>query len=210
MNRLTEHFFKTGTTVFALPEVAVSIDGSDYSRHGLIKRSVANGEIQVIRRGLYSLTPEYQKKPISVYSLSQFVYGPSYISLETALSHHGWIPEAVYGCTCVSFNNSKEFKTPLSIFSYKRVPQKTFYAGVQRYIDDNGNSFFMATPAKALADYVYVHHLNWTNISCAAVSLRIEQDELDSVKVDELSDLKNNYNSGRVKRFLSGWQETLE
>ena len=210
MNRLTEHFFKTGKTVFALPEVTVSVGGSDYSRHGLIKRALANGEIQVVRRGLYCLTPEYQKKPISVYSLSQSIYGPSYVSLETALCYHSWIPEAVYGRTCVSFGNSKEFKTPLGIFSYKRVPQKTFYASVERCVDGNGNPFFMASPAKALADYVYAHNLRWTGIFDAEVSLRIERDELESVTFNELSDLKNNYNNGRVKRFLAGWQEALK
>ncbi|MHC4951419.1 MAG: type IV toxin-antitoxin system AbiEi family antitoxin domain-containing protein [Planctomycetota bacterium] len=210
MNRLTEHFFKTGKSIFGLPEVTVLIDGSNYSRHGLIKRAMVNGEIQIIRRGLYCLTPEYQKKPISVCSLSQSIYGPSYVSLETALRYHDWIPEAVYGCTCVSFQNSKEFKTPFGIFSYKRVPQKTFYASVERCIDENGNPFFMASPAKAISDYVYVHNLRWTGISDAVASLRIEQDELDSVTFNELSDLKNNYNNGRVKQFLAGWQEALK
>ncbi len=210
MNRLTEHFFKTGKAVFALPEVTVSIDGSDFSRHGLIKRAMANGEIQVIRRGLYCLTPEYQKKPVSIYSLSQLVYGPSYVSLETSLRYHDWIPEAVYGCTCVSYHNSKEFKTPLGIFSYKRVPQKTFFTSVERCTDDNGNPFFMASPAKALADYVYIHKLNWAGITDASASLRIEPEDLESVTINELSELKANYNNGRVKRFLTGWQEALK
>ena len=210
MNRLTKQFFKASTGIFTQAEVSVAIDGSDFSCHGLIKRAMAGGEILNIRRGLYCLAPQYQKKPISIYGLSQYIYGPSYISLETALSYHGWIPEAVYACTCVSYRNAREFKTPLGIFSYKRVPQKTFYAGVERCVDSNGNVFFMASPAKALADYVYAHRLSWPGINDATASLRIEPDDLAVIKAQELSDLAENYTNGRVKRFLVGWKETLD
>ncbi len=209
MNRVTEHFFNAPTGVFTQPEVAVAIDGSDFSRHGLVKRALANGEILDIRRGLYCLAPRYQKKPVSVYGLAQRVYGPSYISLETALSYHGWIPEAVYACTCVSAGRAKEFTTPLGPFSYKRVPQRTFYAGVERCVDPDGNTWFMASPVKALADYVYVHRPDWTALDEAAANLRIEADELTSVTTEQLEMLADNYSNHRVRRFLSAWKEAL-
>ncbi len=205
MNRLTEKFFRAPTGVFTQSDVAVLVDGTDFSRHGLIKRAISSGEILNIRRGLYCLAPEFQKKPVSVYSLAQRVYGPSYISMETALSYHGWIPEAVYACTCASFGNSKVFETPLGVFSYKRVPQHTFYLGVERCNDENGNVFFIASPAKALADYLYIHQFNWTRIDEPAGSLRIDEDELACVTAEELEVLMNNYSNGRVKLFLSGW-----
>jgi predicted transcriptional regulator of viral defense system len=205
MNRLTEHFFRAPTGVFTLSDVAVSIDGTDFSRHGLIKRAMSAGEILNIRRGLYCLAPEFQKKPVSVYSLAQRIYGPSYISMETALSYHGWIPEAVYACTCASFGNSKEFETPLGVFSYKRVPQHTFFLGVERCNEEKGNVFFMASPAKALVDYLYIHQLNWTGIDEPTCSLRIDEDELACVTAEELEALLSNYSNGRVKRFLNGW-----
>jgi len=205
MNRLTEQFFKTPTGVFTQSDVAASVDGTDFSRHGLIKRAMSAGEILNIRRGLYCLAPEFQKKPISVYGLAERIFGPSYISMETALSHHGWIPEAVYACTCASFGNSKEFETPLGIFSYRRVPQHTFFLGVERCNDENGQVFFMASPAKALADYLYVHQLNWTKIDEPIGSLRIDEDELAGVTGEDLEALLGNYSNGRVKRFLTGW-----
>jgi len=205
MNRLTEHFFRAPTGVFTQSDVAISLDGTEFSRHGLIKRAISAGEILNIRRGLYCLAPEYQKKPIGVYSLAVRIYGPSYISLETALSYHGWIPEAVYGCTCSSFGSGKEFETPLGVFSYTRVPQRTFYLCVERCKDENDNVFFMASPAKALADYLYVHQLNWTRIGDTIGSLRIDEDSLTSVTAEELKKLLSNYSNGRVKHFLTGW-----
>lgn len=209
MNRVTQHFFNAPTGVFTQPEVAVVVDGSDFSRHGLVKRALANGEILDIRRGLYCLAPRYQKKPVSVYGLAQRVYGPSYISLETALRYHGWIPEAVYACTCVSAGRAKEFLTPLGLFSYQRVPQRTFYADVERCVDPNGNTWFMASPVKALADYVYVHRPSWTTVDEASASLRIEADELASALPEQLDALAENYSNCRVRRFLAAWKEAL-
>lgn len=210
MNKLTEHFWEASASVFTQADVVMAIDGSDFSRHGLIKRAMADGEILNIRRGLYCLAPKYQKRPVSVYSLAQRIHGPSYISLETALSHHGWIPEAVYASTCVSFHTTRQFETPLGIFSYNCVPQRTFYSDVERCEDKNRNIFFMATPAKALTDYLYVHRLNWTSVDEATANLRIDEEDLAGVTPQELSDLLENYNNGRVKRFLAGWLRALQ
>ena len=209
MNRLTKRFFEAPMGVFTLADSTVAVAGSNEGRYGLIKRAIAGEEILNIRRGLYCLAPEYQKKPVCTYSLAQRIYGPSYISMETALSYHGWIPEEVYTYTCVSYRSAKEFNTPIGLFSYKPVPQRTFYFGVERCEDENGNIFFMASPAKSLADYLYIHHLSWTDIHEAAESMRIDTQDLISVKVRELSGLIKNYKNSRVKRFLTNWRENL-
>ena len=47
MNRLTEQFLGASTEVFTQADVAVAIDGTDFSRHGLIKRAIAGREIRV-------------------------------------------------------------------------------------------------------------------------------------------------------------------
>lgn len=65
--------------------------------------------------------------------------------------------------------------------------------------------FFMASPAKALVDYLYIHQLNWTRIDEPAGSLRIDEDELACITAEELKALLNNYSNGRIKRFLNGW-----
>ncbi len=209
MNRLTEQFFQNPTGVFAFPEVSAALDASPFSRHGLVKRALAGGEILNIRRGLYCLAPRYQKRPVNPFALAERIYGPSYISMETALRHHDWIPEAVHVCTCASYGNAKEFNTPLGVFSYSRVPQRIFYAGVERRVEPDGNVFFMASPAKALADYFYVRRPPWKSIRDASGSLRIEEEEIHAVDADELSLLEENYTNRRVRHFLAGWREAL-
>ena len=211
MNKLTEKIFgNVPYGYFTSQDVATLFPGSEDKRYGLVKRAIAGGEIINIRRGLYCLASKYQKKSINLYALAQHIYGPSYVSLESALSWHGWIPEAVYTLTSVSSGKSKEFQTPLGTFSYNRVPQKVFYTGVERLADEADNIFLMASPMKALADYVYVNKKDWAGLKPAAESLRIEPEEFESVTSDDFDALIENYTSQRVQKFIKGLRKELK
>jgi len=211
MNKLTEKIFENAPYgYFTSQDVATLFPESEDKRYGLVKRAIAGDEIIHIRRGMYCLAPKYQKKKINLYALAQHIYGPSYVSLESALSRHGWIPEAVYTLTSVSSGKSKEFKTPLGAFSYSRVPQKVFYAGVERLTDEADNIFLMASPMKALADYVYVNKKDWAELQPVAESLRIEREEFESVTSEDINALIENYTSRRVRKFLKGLRKDLK
>lgn len=210
MNKVPERVFERLLwSQFTTQDLAVLFPGSEDRRYGLVKRALASGEIIHIRRGVYCLAPKYQKKSVNLYALAQHVHGPSYVSLESALSWHGWIPEAVHAVTSVSFKKSREFKTPLGVFSYDRVPQRVFYSEVERLADASGNVFLMARPLKALADYVYVRKRNWAGIEPVVSDLRIEPEELEQITGSMLDTLSGNYCDSRVKRFLEGLREDL-
>jgi hypothetical protein len=210
MNRLADKIFEHAETgYFTNQDVASLFPESDDARYALIKRAIANGEIIHLRRGMYCLAPKYQKKRVNLYALAQHIYGPSYISLESALRWHGWIPEAVYTLTSVSLGKSKEFKTPLGVFSYSRVPQDVFYAGVERLTEEGGDVFFMAAPLKALSDYVYVNRKEWTGLEPIVNSLRIEPEDFEIVTAGGFEMLMDNYKSRRVRRFLEGLRKDL-
>ena len=209
MNPVTEQFLNAPAGVFTSEEVALSLSCTDDSRHGKIKRALASNEIQSVRRGLYCLARPYRRYPINVFALAQRVHGPSYVSMESALSYHGWIPEAVRVCTNASLGNGKEFRTPLGVFSYERVPQRVFYVGVERLDEGEHGITFMATPAKALADYYYVRRPSWTTIHDAVGSLRIEPEDLGEVSAEEIDELAANYRNRRVLAFLADWRSTV-
>jgi len=57
-------------------------------KRGKIARMLQNGELLQLRRGLYAT-----RRDINPYCLAASIYGPSYISFETALSFHGLIPQ---------------------------------------------------------------------------------------------------------------------
>ena len=71
----------------------------------IISRLIRNNDIIRVKKGLYvfgkdSLGPAYSKE-----ILANMIYGPSYISLEFALSYYGLIPERVD--TVTSITNKK-------------------------------------------------------------------------------------------------------
>ena len=210
MNRLTKKIIAhIPNPLFTAKELVVLEPSSDNVRYALVKRSLADGDILRIRRGLYTLSPLYRKTGINPLSAAQLIYGPSYISLETALSVHGLIPEGVRDITSVTLRPSKEFDTPIGHFSYVRIPQKTLYAGVTRSTDDEGQSWLIASPLKALSDYVYCHKLDWTSKDPLIDSLRIEENELSEMTHADFDELEGNYSSRRVQRFLAGLKKEI-
>jgi len=205
MTKLTEQLlFAAPHGFFTSADIVQYVPGTDNARYSLVKRAVAAGEIIRVRRGLYCLAPEFRRAPLNLYALAQHVYGPSYISLESALAYHGWIPEAVYTITSTCTAESKTFTTPVGVFSFTRVPQNVFYAGVAREADaSSGATALVARPVKALADYVYTYHKDWRTTRPAVASLRIDEADLASVSRDDLEEIVDNYRSTRVRRFLS-------
>jgi hypothetical protein len=211
MQRLTEIAFeKADHGIFTRAEVACWVGGSRERQFSLVKRALASGEITHVRRGLYCLAPKYLRGKIDPRVLAQRICGPSYISLETALSYHGWIPEAVYAITSTSLDRSREFDTPLGRFSFTRVPQTTFYAEVSRVENEPGSSFLLASPLKALADYVYTHKQDWNCARPVIESLRVDEGLLAGVEIEACDLLLANYPALRVRRFLKGLRKGIK
>lgn len=210
MNTVIEYVYtRLPHDVFTDKDIAqLSPQSSGNSRYGLIKRALKRGEIIRIRRGLYCLAQKYQRRPLNHFSIAQLIYGPSYISLESALSYHGWIPEGVFTTASVSMPRSRAYKTMIGNFVYMRVAQERFYEMVE-YIDEGGSPFFVATPLKALCDYIYVYKKPWVSVEPLKQSLRVDDEMFGQIKKDDLDMLYVNYRNHRVKEFLSGVRKDL-
>src|SRR5439155_24771651 len=83
-----------------------------------INELLKSGTIVRVKKGLYVFGPEVRQNPICKETLANLIYGPSCISLEYALSHHGLIPERVETITSVTPKKNKEFNTPIGRFTY--------------------------------------------------------------------------------------------
>lgn len=210
INKLTYLFLeKSPTGIFSIGEVASALGGTADSRQALLKRAVKDGQIMRIRRGLYCLSTSLNKLTINPLVAAQYIYGPSYLSFETALSYHQWIPEAVYSYANVCNKKSKEFDTPIGLFSYKRVPQNILYSGVDRIVLDNKTTFLIASPLKAMCDYVYYNRLDWQSIAPIITSLRVEEENIQNITLEEIDEQLRNYTSLRVHNFLDGLKKDL-
>src|SRR4030066_249642 len=98
MKALTEKIMETPLVnrVFNDVQSGRVLGGSEARRYGLVNRALQAGELHRVKRGLYVLDDKYRDYPVHPFALAQVFEAGSYISLETALAHHGWIPEAVY------------------------------------------------------------------------------------------------------------------
>lgn len=181
-------------------ELDTLMDGSPDSRYSKVKRLLAKGSLLHVRRGLYCLPDKQKTHP---FELAQYIYGPSYISLESALSFHHLIPEAVYTVTSVTSKRSKEFNTPLGMFSYQHLPPEGFYTQVNLQTE-NGYSFFIAKPWKAICDYVYCYKKEWGSFAPLVQSLRISRDALPILRDEEIVLLTEYYHHSRITKFLKG------
>ncbi len=194
--------------IFTDIELMRILPKSANSRYALVKRAIASTDIIHIRRGLYVLSKKHQRSGINLFELAQAIYGPSYVSLESALSYHGWIPESVPTITNVCLNRSKEFSTPLGVFSFSRLP-KFNYIGIER-ISSGKTLFLMAEPSRALIDMVAIYRKDWKGIDPLVSSLRIEQEDLKKLDKEILNRLKNKKLSQRVTLFINGLMKDLQ
>lgn len=108
-----------------------------------------SGVIIRVKKGLYIFGDEYRREPYSRELLANLIYGPSYVSLEYALSYYGMIPERVETVTSITSGRAKSFDTPVGRFTYR--PTLCFSMGIDRVREQN-KSFLIATPERALAD----------------------------------------------------------
>jgi predicted transcriptional regulator of viral defense system len=188
---------------FADVEVQNLIHGSDNSRYAILKRAVAKKDILHLRRGLYCAAPLYRRRDLNLFEIAQRIYGPSYLSFESALSYHGLIPESVATVSSACARRSREFETELCLFSFVRIPARVFFAHVDR-VEEGPDVFFMARPWRAIVDYIYANGKEWCGLHPLVQSLRIEEEELKITTRDELEELEHSFGNGRVTKFLRG------
>jgi predicted transcriptional regulator of viral defense system len=107
------------------------------------------GIIIRVKKGLYVFGREYRRNPYCRELLANLIYGPSYVSLEYALSYYGMIPERVEAVTSVTTGRARSYDTPIGRYIYRSTSQ--FSMGIDR-AGSEACSFLIAVPERALAD----------------------------------------------------------
>ena len=116
-----------------------------------ISRLLASGELIRVKKGLYV----GGGAPYSLPVLASMVYGPSYISQHYALAMYGLIPERVHTVTCTTLGRSKQFETPVGVFTYEPLPARLYGVGVRRAELSPTQPYQIATPEKAIVDIIW-------------------------------------------------------
>lgn len=169
-----------------------------------ISSLLAKGIIIRVKKGLYIFGETQRRRPFCRELLANLVYGPSYISLEYALSYHGLTPERVETVTSVTCGRSRIFETPVGIFTYRMIPLEAYRTGMDRVELDGGRSFLIAIPEKALADRVVAER--GAGISTQKElydfllnNLRVDPTVLRELDAARLMEIAVHYRSRRVR-----------
>jgi len=112
------------------------------------------GNIIRLKKGLYVVSEKISRKSISRELLANHLYGPSYLSLETALSFYGMIPERVFSIRSMTVKRTNYFETTFGNFDYTTVSADYFSIGLRQEVVENQYSFLIATPTKAICDMI--------------------------------------------------------
>lgn len=135
--------------VFATADAVAHLDLPGSTVSMMLTRLASAGHLVRIRRGLWAIPGQVTALQLTRYLTAPF---PSYVSLQSALFHHGLvsqIPDVVY---VISPARTRRDATPLGTFSIHHV-QPAFFFG---YTVLGDGVTRMASPEKALVDFLYL------------------------------------------------------
>lgn len=170
----------------SLPNLKKSL--GRFINKGIVSRLAKN-------RYLFQLATE----PPSQYKMANFIYQPSYISLETAMSLNGTIDQFPYSITSVTCRKSKEIVYKDLVFNFTHV-NKDLFIDYQKQ-----NDYLIASDQKAIFDYFYLvfknsrskNNLGLINLDKNGIKKLIRYIKCQKMKNKHkfISYVKNNYDN---------------
>ena len=120
-----------------------------------LDRWVKNGRVVRLNKSIYTLSEAYRKIKPETFTISNKLKPHSYVSLQSALSWYGMIPEYVAVITSVTTGRTEMIENPLGRFTYRHISPKFFW-GYQNIELSSKQQAFIARPEKALLDLIYL------------------------------------------------------
>ena len=169
-------------------------------------RWIRKGYIIRLRQGYYSF-PEYKGKPDFAMYFANRIYRPSYVSLHTALSFYGIIPESVVQITSVTTLKTASFTNEFGEYSYKSISKDLMFGYNLKPLVDS-RTLQIAKPEKALLDLLYIYP--FYNTEKDFEELRLDEDflqnELDhNLLNDYVLKFENMALESRVKLLINSY-----
>lgn len=170
-------------------------------------RWVKKGLIIRLRQGYYTF-PEYREKPDFALYFANRIYRPSYISLHTALSFYGMIPELVVQINSVTTLKPASFTNPVADYSYRSIKTDLMFGYLNKALPD-GRAILIASPEKALLDllYLYPQYQSQTDMLDLRLDFDFLSGDLDNtLLLDYAATFKNKSFDKRVKQLIKAYK----
>jgi hypothetical protein len=158
------------------------------------------------------LDSKYRDTPAHPFALAQALWPGSYVSFETALSHHGWIPEAVHTIASVTSGRKSSTHEHNLFGSFSSQPlaiQSGYFLEFVERLQVQQQTMLVAKPIRALMDLVCLRKAEWQGLDWIVSGLRIEPDALRTITSADIHTLEFVYKQKRVKNFLKSFAREL-
>ncbi|MDO8626154.1 MAG: hypothetical protein Q7K39_01700 [Candidatus Magasanikbacteria bacterium] len=163
-----------------------------------VSRSLARKDIISLRNGMYVTTDFYNRHAGDIsytFYLANVLRSPSYVSSWSALQYYNLATEAIGTVTSVTTKHTSAHNNKAGSFAYQSIKKDLFSS----FTAVNGKfNFFIASPAKALFDLVYLktNHFRWINFKTVVglvEDLRVDIDEMEIKERDSFYALVKKY-----------------
>ncbi len=157
---------------------------------------LSKGILLQLRKGLYVLNSSHNNIQPEPFLIANHLYGPSYVSLDSALSYWGLIPEQVFEISSITIKNSKSFQIENKVYNYTRTSRRYYPLGIRSHLITNNQTILIASPEKALCDKI---------INTSGINLRSKKEAMQFL-IEDLRLDKNHLlelNISEIKNWLS-------
>jgi predicted transcriptional regulator of viral defense system len=149
LHQAEERLLELNLKVFTPNDLRVIFGVSQRAVQGFLHYNLEKGAFVHLRKGLYTLKRNLPPE----FVLANRLYAPSYISLDSALAYYHLIPETIYAVTSVTTKPTRKFVAHNLSYEYRKIKREA-YTGYQPK-EINGQLVYLATPEKAVADFLY-------------------------------------------------------
>lgn len=179
-----------GMPIFTVEQAERVLDGEYINV--VLSRWEKKGEITRLKRGLYLI----EQMRVDELLIANYIYQPSYVSLETVLNQAGIIPDVAGVVTSIVTGRPRQYKNNQGIFSYSRVSKELYFGYELVPEPQSGLLMRLAKPEKALLDYVYVRRVRDLTDS------RVEPDTLDMTTLRTMASEYPQWVRKVIKRYV--------
>jgi predicted transcriptional regulator of viral defense system len=173
LSLLTKKLLESGLTLISSKTLKdiLSIK-SERTYYRIVSDFIKNGVLINIEKNKYYLTG----KNIDTFEIANFLYQPSYISLETALNYWGVLSQFPFEITNVTSKKNITKKFDEKIYSYSHINSKYFGMFTKK------NNMLIALPEKALFDQIYL-------ASKGLKSINFDEYDLENINIKTFLDI---------------------
>lgn len=140
--------FKDLNLKFITPALLSSLlnQTNDNTLYKTLQRLEKNKILTRLDKGKYLVTGA----EVSEFSLANFLLQPSYVSLESALTYYGILPQFTYTITSITTQRSQSIPSQNWEFNYSKISSRFFWGYIKQ------KNELIALPEKAFLDYLYL------------------------------------------------------